>query len=175
MSGAPTLPMGVQTRRDAGVSKTRKPLYIFDLDGTLSDAAHRVSLIKGIDHEPDWDAFFVASADDTPILPTIDTMQKLSMMAEVWIWTGRSDQVRSETLAWLNRHTTFKPVQLDRILRMRAAGDHRPDHVLKAEWLDELSTPDRMRLVAVFEDRASVVDMWRDRGVTCYQVANGDF
>ena len=27
----------------------------------------------------------------------------------------------------------------------------------------------------IFDDRQSVVDMWRSRGLTCFQVAKGDF
>jgi hypothetical protein len=50
------------------------------------------------------------------------------------------------------------------------AGDHRPDTALKAEWMDEGRKPD-----LVFEDRASMVAMWRSRGVVCCQVAPGDF
>lgn len=34
---------------------------------------------------------------------------------------------------------------------------------------------DRDRLVAVFDDRARVVRMWRKAGITCFQVAPGDF
>ncbi|WP_435575134.1 hypothetical protein [Burkholderia plantarii] len=34
---------------------------------------------------------------------------------------------------------------------------------------------DRRRIVAVFDDRDSVVAMWRDAGVTCFQVAPGEF
>lgn len=165
--------LGLTTRREAGVAKTRKPLYIFDLDGTLADASHRVHHINGA--VQNWDAFFAACAEDAPILPVIDTMQTLSLMAEVWIWTGRSDHVADLTLAWLNQHTTFRRPQLERIVRMRPAGDRRPDHVLKLEWLQGLQPADRRRLVAVFEDRASVVRMWRDAGVPCFQVAPGEF
>lgn len=166
--------LGLTTRREAGVAKTRKPLYIFDLDGTLADASHRQHHLT-CSPDADWEAFFAACDADTPILPVIETMQTLSLMAEVWIWTGRSDQVADLTLAWLNQHTTFRRPQLERIVRMRPGGDYRPDHVLKAEWLQGLPPADRRRLVAVFEDRASVVQMWRAAGVPCFQVAPGDF
>jgi len=36
-------------------------------------------------------------------------------------------------------------------------------------------TEDKSRLVAVFDDRDRVVKMWRDVGVTCFQVADGEF
>ena len=35
--------------------------------------------------------------------------------------------------------------------------------------------PERNRLTAVFDDRDKVVQMWRENGVPCFQVAKGDF
>ena len=52
---------------------------------------------------------------------------------------------------------------------------HRPDDVLKEGWLHQMEPGKRQRLVGVFEDRKCVVDMWRRNGVTCFQVAEGDF
>lgn len=53
--------------------------------------------------------------------------------------------------------------------------DHTPDDKLKKRWLDEMHWDDRSRIVAVFEDRARVVAMWRAAGIPCFQVADGDF
>ena len=51
-----------------------------------------------------------------------------------------------------------------------------PDDELKQHWLDDLFPGDiRDRIVAVFDDRQKVVDMWRKNGLTCMQVAPGDF
>jgi hypothetical protein len=54
---------------------------------------------------------------------------------------------------------------------MRDEGDHRPDIILKKEWLDACDVKPSL----VFEDRASVVSMWRENGIRCCQVAPGDF
>lgn len=155
-----------------------RPLYIFDLDGTLANAEHRIHHISG--PTKDWRAFFAACVDDEPILPIIVTMDTLRAAgAECWIWTGRSDEVRDATLEWLDRHAGFHPVRFGigapEKFRMRKAGDHRPDHELKLEWLAELEPPERNRLTAVFEDRARVVQMWREYDIPCFQVAPGDF
>ncbi len=58
---------------------------------------------------------------------------------------------------------------------MRKAGDYRDDVVVKREWLSEIEPPEFSRLTAVFDDRDRVVQMWRDAGVPCFQVADGDF
>lgn len=149
-----------------------RPLYIFDLDGTISDPSHRIHFITS--DPKDWDAFYAACIDDDPISETIRVLRALyEDGCDVEIWSGRSDAVRRETLNWLSIHVPFT-VRTES-LTMRSAGDHRDDAVLKKEWLDGLAPFDRSRLVAAFEDRQRVVDMWRAAGVTCYQVAPGNF
>lgn len=146
-----------------------KPLYIFDLDGTLADIKHRRHFVE--DGNKQWHAFFEACIYDTPIWPVIHTLYALrDAGAEVWIYSGRSDQVRRKTELWLSNYTL--PYNN---LRMRTAGDYTPDHLLKKQWYDEMSDEDRARLVAVFDDRNRIVQMWRDQGVTCFQVAEGNF
>lgn len=157
-----------------------RPIYIFDLDGTLADIEHRLHHIQG--QKKDWRAFFAACVDDKPIEPVIRTFKALRKGgAEIWIWSGRSDEVMNETADWLRRHGLFSnlPVWIPRrapeSLRMRKAGDHRNDDVLKYEWLSEIEPPEYARLAGVFEDRTRVVEMWRRAGIPCFQVAQGDF
>ena len=47
------------------------------------------------------------------------------------------------------------------------------DSALKQMWLDTLI--DKDDVFAVFDDRQQVVDMWRSNGLTCFQVADGNF
>ncbi len=161
-----------------------KPLYIFDLDGTLALIDHRLHHIQG--PKKDWRAFFAAVSDDQPNLPVIRTLQALrSSGAEIWIWSGRSDECRAQTVEWLCKHGCFGNKPLGTLpcwpfgaperFRMRKAGDHRDDVVVKGEWLSEMEPPEFNRLTGVFDDRARVVQMWRDAGITCFQVAPGEF
>jgi FMN phosphatase YigB (HAD superfamily) len=153
------------------------PIYIFDLDGTLANIEHRVPLIRG--DNKDWRAFFAACSDDAPIEPVIRLFRSLREYARCWVWSGRSDEVREQTLTWLQAHGVMhEPVRTwlrPEALKMRKAGDHRHDHVIKREWLDALDPRDRACVAGVFEDRDSVVAMWRDAGLQCYQVAPGNF
>lgn len=161
-----------------------RPLYIFDLDGTLALIEHRLHHIEKA--PKDWPAFFAACKDDEPCIPVLRTLQRLRKGgAEIWVWTGRSDEVCAETEEWLHRHGVFKsvpflswnPFPAPEMLRMRKAGDHRPDDELKSEWLAEVEPPEyeRLKIGGVFEDRARVVQMWRAAGIPCYQVADGNF
>lgn len=157
-----------------------KPLFIFDLDGTLALIEHRRHYVER--QEKDWPAFFAACIDDKPNRPVILTLQELRNRGnEIWIWSGRSDIVRGKTAHWLEKHgvvdgrTRRWAEQHPERFRMRAANDHRPDEQLKAEWLVAMRPQDRGRLVAIFEDRDRMVAMWRSHGIACFQVAPGAF
>ncbi|MNL59514.1 hypothetical protein D3C87_1832500 [compost metagenome] len=58
---------------------------------------------------------------------------------------------------------------------MREDNDFRSDVSLKTEWWEDTLIEDRKRVTCVFEDRLSVVKMWRELGLMCCQVAPGDF
>lgn len=154
---------------------SEKALYIFDLDGTLADCAHRKHYLDYKDDPNRWRSFYAACDKDAPIQCVIDTMERLRRFADVWVFSGRSAEVREKTVEWLARHTSFMSNDLETALTMRDEGDHRPDDIVKREWLDGMLHDDRQRLVAAFDDRDRVVAMWRAAGVPCFQVAPGDF
>ncbi len=150
-----------------------RPLYIFDLDGTLALIEHRKHFIEG--RPANWKRFYRACVDDKPNEPVIRTMHALMLTgAEVLIFSGRSDEVRRETEEWLRKHTNF-PTHLTGALMMRSEGDYTPDDQLKLQWLNDMLLFDRARIVAAFDDRDKVVEMWRAEGVPCFQVARGEF
>lgn len=137
--------------------------YVFDLDGTLADLAHRKPLLDA----KDWRGFFAAVGNDEPIPAVIQVLRDLHGAGnKVEIWSGRSDECRAETEAWLARHG----VPADVLVIMRTAGDRRPDDEVKREFLRGTDAPD-----VIFDDRQRVVDMWRSLGIRCFQVAPGDF
>jgi hypothetical protein len=153
-----------------------KPLYIFDLDGTLALIEHRRHIIEDPSRDDSkWRRFYAACDRDEPNEPVIRVMESLRRFADVLIFSGRSDEVRDKTAAWLAKHTSFTTSDLDTALVMRAEGDYAADDVLKKQWLEGMLVDDRKRLVASFDDRDRVVQMWRSQGVTCFQVAHGEF
>lgn len=145
-------------------------MIIFDLDGTLADITHRLHFIQG--DSKDWDAFHRACISDVPIKHTIKVCQALlNQHHEIEIWSGRSDLVRAETEVWLRKYVW---PGIDDSLRMRVQGDYTPDDRLKESWLDHcLSNGHTIELA--FDDRQRMVNMWRRRGIPCFQVAKGDF
>jgi len=142
-------------------------IVLCDLDGTLSDTEHRLHHIRG--KRRDYDAVFAASGDDEPIEPVIALVNALALAGnEIHIVTGRREDTREITEAWLERHD----VSYDRLL-MRGVADRTPDHILKRRWFE--SDYDVADVLLALEDRSRVVAMYRELGVTCLQVAEGDF
>jgi hypothetical protein len=160
-----------------------RPLYIFDLDGTLALIEHRRHHVSKPDTQPDgdkewkpnWKAFYAACVHDQPNAPVIQTLRMLvSAGADIWVFSGRSDEVVTQTLEWLQKHIMWG-AKTELILEMRTEGDYTPDDQLKLKWLKGMLVEDRARLIAVFEDRDRMVKMWRENGVACFQVAPGEF
>lgn len=145
----------------------KRPCYIFDIDGTLADCSHRVDLVNG--PNANWREFFAACVDDKPITHIMNVAHALEGTHDFVVFvSGRSDEVRAETERWLSKYGFFQA------LYMRKAGDHRPDHVVKLELLAQLRA-DGYEPIMAFDDRNRVVQMWRDVGIPCAQVAPGDF
>lgn len=142
---------------------------VFDLDGTLALNEHRQHFVARPKGERDWPAFFQACDLDTLNVPIAEVLRALVANGHrVEIWSGRSAEVIDKTRVWLIQNGLYPPYIP---FRCRDAGDQTPDHELKKSWLDAADPkPD-----LVFDDRASVVKMWREAGVVCAQVAPGEF
>lgn len=150
---------------------------IVDIDGTLANIDHRKHLLPTLrengDYEPSgrsWDAFHTAAVDDEPYAEIIALSNAMRVAGHaVVLCTGRGDETRDQTAAWLERHG----LAFDRLV-MRPFKDHRKDDVLKSEMLDALLA-EGLEPIFVIEDRARVVAMWRARGLRCLQVCEGDY
>ena len=87
------------------------------------------------------------------------------------IFSGRSDTTEAATRSWLDDNDVPHDSLIMRPHRTRA---FTPDEVLKKGMLDDAPF-DAEDVMMVIDDRQKVVDMWRGLGMTCAQVAPGDF
>lgn len=148
---------------------------IFDLDGTLALIDKRRAISTDADGKMDWNTFFnpdMIELDEpnTPVIQMAKTLKAAGHM--IVILSGRSKATKDATRAWLNKFD----VPFD-VLKMRPTSNEfkfKPDDKLKQDWLDQLFT-DKSDILCVFDDRQKVVDMWRSNGLTCMQVAPGNF
>jgi hypothetical protein len=82
--------------------------------------------------------------------------------------SGRPDSCRDDTEDWLENNG----VQYTS-LHMRKTGDNRNDTIVKREILDELIK--EYYIEFALDDRDRVVKMFRESGIKCLQVAEGNF
>jgi len=148
---------------------------IFDLDGTLADIETRRVISIKENGKMDWDIFFDPKniSLDIPNRPVI-TMARLLKESghRIVILSGRSKVTKDATREWLKQFD----VPFD-ILKMRPDNKEfkfMPDDQLKKLWLDQLF-PNTDDVLCVFDDRDKVVKMWRENGLSCLQVAEGNF
>lgn len=145
-------------------------IVLVDIDGTLTKVGDR---LKHLNETPcNWDDFYERCDEDDPIQDIVDLVIGLSHMYDIVFCTGRRESVREKTIEWL-RYCLPIIVSNDNLL-MRKDDDHRHDTEIKPELLREAGIElDEVSLV--LEDRNSMVKKWRDLGLTCLQVADGDF
>ena len=138
----------------------------FDIDGTLADCTHRRHYVEREPADRDWCAFHEACGADEPSPAVLAVLLALHAAGhKIAFFSGRGEQYRNVTEFWLALHGVPAEVPV----YLRARNDNRADHIVKAEYLEHF-LPD-----LIFDDRQSVVDMWRARGIPCFQVAPGDF
>lgn len=144
---------------------------IVDLDGTLALISHRQHLIKRKGRAPDWDGFFLACDKDKPNYPVIETVKLYKQAGyRIHIFSGRGKIAEQKTLAWLEKYQ----IPYDAIT-MREEKDYTPDDQLKETWLKHYYPDFLQQVFMVLDDRNKVVNMWRTLGLTCLQVAEGNF
>ena len=172
-----------------------KNTIIFDLDGTLAIIDKRRILAgKTKDGVPtnkmDWDVFFdpdnVLNLDE-PNPPVIKMAQLFKADGfKIVIFSGRNDRSFDTTTQWLNNNDVPFDLLVMRPDKFKdkswpiASGNpatkamrFMPDEILKKEMLDTFVDKDDVFMTV--DDRQKVVDMWRAEGLTCFQVAPGDF
>lgn len=134
---------------------------IFDIDGTLSDPAHRLHHVTG--SQRDWNAFFAAMGDDGLHAEVLELLLRLEDHYPILLCSGRPDDYQEATEAWLDHYEVPRSA-----IYMRPAGDFRPDHEVKRQLLRGMRA-DGYDPWLVVDDRPSVVAMWRAEGLTCLQ------
>lgn len=134
-------------------------VILCDIDGTIA-------LMNG--RGPyDWDKVDT----DLPNKNVIQLVNSLWLQNKRIIFvSGRSAVCYRNTLEWIKKHTQDSNPQLI----MRFEGDNRKDSIVKQE-LYERHIKDKYNVSFILDDRQQVVDMWRSLGLTCLQVAEGDF
>lgn len=158
---------------------------ICDLDGTLA-------LLNG---RSPYDA---STCDkDLPNVPVIETLRAhYALGRKIIFCSGREDKYLDPTIKFIEKYvkvTVWRGHMSDPDywrgsatgdagaeatipykLHMRKTGDMRKDAIIKEEIYNE-HIKDKYNVLLVLDDRDQVVEFWRSKGLTCFQVAPGAF
>jgi len=144
---------------------------VFDIDGTLANCEHRQHFLRS--KPKNWRAFEKGIHLDSPHDDIIWLLKTLHAAGNTIILaSARNENEREATETWLREVAGIGGLYTK--LYLREAGDYRDDGIVKSEILDQMYA-DGFDPTMVFDDRNRVVNMWRERGIRCLQVAPGDF
>jgi len=142
--------------------------WIFDLDGTLANDDRRKHYL--LETPMNWDGWYSEVIRDRLNLDIAKFVDYgISRGIKIILCTGRDERCRVDTEQWLRDYK----VKYE-ILYMRKNKDFRQDDIIKKEMLDDMRFRGYNPTMA-FEDRDRVVKMWRENGIRCLQVQEGNF
>ena len=156
---------------------------IFDVDGTLLDISHRLHLIgakqvgdpgvrTSLTNSKRWKEFRDPKLKgwDEPILPVMLIMNALHVEGHrVIIASGRIKSEGPDTIKTLKRWVPY----IDSVpMYMREDKDYRPDFEVKLDLLHQMRN-EGFNPTFVFDDRPSVIRMWREQGLLVADVGKG--
>jgi len=146
-----------------------KKTVIFDVDGTIADVEHRRHFVS--QKPADWKSFRNSTAFDTPVQWVCDIAKRFIAQGDnVAFFSARNESERSITEKQISEWIG----EGHQGLFLRPDGDFRKDDEFKSDLADKFEEVGG-KIDIVFDDRNQVVEMWRQRGTTVVQVADGDF
>jgi hypothetical protein len=151
---------------------------LVDLDGTLADCTHRLHFVREDMNEgltkfkKDWKGFFDNMYNDAVNASLNEVLVALRQNHMIIFVTARPSNYYGVTARWLYEKAGWSKTSYQ--IYMRPAGDFREDSIVKKEILDKI-IEEGHEILVVFDDRSSVVKMWRDNNVFCCQVADHNF
>lgn len=116
--------------------------------------------------------------DDLPIENVMKMVEHAALAdCTIVFMSGRTDGCEGDTEDWLLKHMPwldYGDVWWELHMRRSVEDRGRPDDDVKYDlFMDRVAR--RFHVLYVLDDRNKVVKMWREIGLTCAQVAEGDF
>ena len=137
------------------MAHSSRPLAVVDVDGVVADVRHRLHHVES--SPKDWGAFFAKADRDPPLAAGVERVRELLVDHDVVYLTGRPENLRRVTEAWLERHGIGEcPVY------MRRRGDYRPARQAKAELIARIA--EGRTVAVVLDDDPEVCDALRAAG-----------
>lgn len=141
---------------------------IWDIDGTLSDASPFEYLIKTA--PKNWDSWNDQLINHEPFHDLITLYHMYHNNGHNnYVVTARRENCRLQTEEWFKKHNLHMS---HKGIYMRGMNDFRPDFEVKQDILFNFRN-NGILIHKAYEDRGSVVEMYRSNGVRCLHVCDG--
>ena len=141
--------------------KSLKHAIISDLDGTLA-------IFNGSRSPYNPENCDLVDDPNIPVVKTIELFYNNGY--KILFVSGREDKYRDQTIRFIEKY--LPGIEFE--LFMRKTADMRKDSIIKEEIYRE-HIQNKYFVEFVLDDRVSVVFKWRELGLTCFQVAPGNF
>jgi hypothetical protein len=145
-----------------------KIVFLCDLEGVIFDNSHRLHLWKA----NLWDEYDDACLADHPHNTICEFLRSLTVLQEMIIVTGRSEKYRDRTLDQLQKLQIYPELVLFRpwydIPKTKEAQ-------IKLDFFNDTIKPmfGEDRIYIALEDRDDCVEAYRNAGIDCWQIRNG--
>ena len=149
-----------ETCRPERTGNWKDPIVVLDIDGTIAHIDGNRDIYQ--------EQFVERDRFDSIVYETAKAVAR-NLNAEIVIVSGRHDSCKEQTERWLKANNV-----LYKDIFMRRGGDNRKDYIIKNEIHDML-VKKGWEVAVAFDDRQQVCDMWREKGIKVFQVADGKF
>ena len=143
---------------------------VFDLDGTVRCAMHRLHLLPPLEDFDDPRAFDAMNGQchlDAPIMDTIIVLRAMYAAGHPVVLLTRANEIAKEkTVKWLVQHS----IPYHELI-MAGYEDPRPDREYKEEKIAEIDEK-YGGILAFWDDQPKVCEHIRALGYTCYHVTD---
>lgn len=141
---------------------------IWDIDGTIADGTKFEKYIK---NDPkDWDRWIENLIHHDLHEDMVELYHMYHRAGHKnYVCTARRENCRLQTEAWFEKHGLH---MAHNGIYMRQMNDYRPDFEVKEEMLLNFKA-NGIIIHKAYEDRISVVEMFRRNGVRCLHVSDG--
>lgn len=135
---------------------------VIDLDGTLADNRHRKHLIEKEDKE--WRKYYQKAEKDKVYEKIRDKVSAISKTHSIVILTMRSDEIKDETLKWLENHQ----IPFNRLIMLPKEQRNVKSELFKKEKVENLPNPD-----LAIDNKEENLTMFKNKGLKTYKANKG--
>ncbi len=151
---------------------TKRPAWIFDVDGTLADVDPLLHWIVNQDRttekfKKNFDKFHSESIYCQPHSEVVDMLWDKVNDLDIIVVTARQEKWRAHTAYWLAKNDIPHKVMF-----MRENKDFRPDYEIKKDILEHINQ--FWDVQHAVDDNPNIIKLWEENGIETTKIGDWD-